>query len=302
MFLSNDYFKKLLDNLYDGVYFVDTKRRITYWNKGAERMTGYSAEMVMGKYCGDNLLSHCDENGNELCKTSCPLTYTMKASQPYESEIYLRHADGHRVPVLVRASPIHNDEGKLVGAVEIFSNNLKSIQARRRILTLEKTAFADPLTKLGNRLYFEQQYQYACLQMEFEKVHHGLLFMDIDNFKSFNDTYGHNIGDQVLKMVAGNLTSNLRETDVIARWGGEEFIVLLREVHPDEVPAIADKLRRLIESSRLVLPDRKALEITVSVGATLTIDKEPLESAVQRVDALMYQSKHDGRNRVTFSV
>lgn len=136
--------------------------------------------------------------------------------------------------------------------------------------------------------------------MKHESVRHGLLFMDIDHFKPVNDLHGHNTGDQVLVMVAETLRSNLRASDIIVRWGGEEFVVLLRDNLAAETIAIAEKLRALVERSHLPIAE-SLLRVTLSVGATMLRPNDTIESAIQRADALMYQSKSGGRNRVSFS-
>ncbi|HEY6837725.1 MAG TPA: PAS domain S-box protein, partial [Geobacteraceae bacterium] len=123
MWRSQLFFRKLLDNLYDGVYFVDRDRLITYWNKGAERISGYTAEEVMGKSCKDSLLVHMDDKGTILCLAGCPLAATMEDRKERRAEVYLHHKDGHRVPVVVRVAPIPDRAGKIIGAVEIFSEN-----------------------------------------------------------------------------------------------------------------------------------------------------------------------------------
>lgn len=299
MTYSTEFYKTLLDNLYDGVYFVDLKRRITYWNQGAERLTGYPPKDVVGKSCSDNILNHCTEDGCELCISACPLVHTMNTGQLREAEVFLRHADGHRVPVLVRVSPIFNELQQIIGAVEIFSNNTRAWRARRKIDVLEQKVFLDPLTQLGNRRYLEIHFPSALADASGETTHQGLLLMDIDHFKRVNDQHGHNIGDRALKMVADTLRSNLRDSDIVVRWGGEEFVVLLRDVVAAETKAVAEKLRALIERSHLTIGE-SLLRVTVSVGATLLRPDDTLESAIQRADTLMYQSKSGGRNRVSF--
>jgi len=293
----SEFFKSLLDNLYDGVYFVDQQRVITYWNAGAERITGYTSSQVVGKSCSDNILNHCNEQGCELCHTSCPLTHSMDTGVPQEAEVFLHHANGHRIPVLVRISPMFDPAGKVIGAVEIFSSNLEAVRARRRINTLEQEVFFDPLTKLGNRRYFELQFPAAQVQMKYEAIQHGLLFIDIDLFKEVNDRFGHNVGDQLLVMVAETLRANLRDSDVVVRWGGDEFVAILRDIRLDDLPLIAAKMHSLVERSHLNIAG-EPLRVTVSVGATLLQPDETKEAAIQRVDQLMYQSKSAGRNQV----
>lgn len=115
-------YKRILDSLHDGLYFVDPQRRITYWNKGAERITGFLAKEVVGKCCRDNILTHVDGDGRPLCLIGCPLSGTFEDGQDREAEVYLHHKDGHRIPVLVRISSLHADDGSLVGGIELFTD------------------------------------------------------------------------------------------------------------------------------------------------------------------------------------
>jgi diguanylate cyclase (GGDEF)-like protein/PAS domain S-box-containing protein len=292
-----DFYKSLLDNLYDGIYFVDTDRRITYWNRGAERITGYKAEQVLGHFCRDNILNHCSENGKELCKTDCPLIKSITEHREMEAEVFLHHADGHRVPILVRTSPIVED-GKTIGAVEIFSDSSQLLNARQQASLLENIAFQDPLTGVANRRSGESRLQAAM--MEFTQVGQpfGIVFLDIDYFKRVNDTLGHDIGDQVLRMLAQTLKVNLRQHDMVCRWGGEEFVLLIRDVDEKHLKKISEKLRLLINQAGLKT-EAEQVSITVSMGATLARAGDNLKKITRRADALMYESKQSGRNRVT---
>jgi PAS domain S-box-containing protein len=116
---GEQFYKSILDNMYDGVYFIDLDRRITYWNKGAERITGYGSGEVLGTRCSDNVLMHVDEEGNPLCSTdTCPAVGSMQAAEDCEAEVYLHHKGGHRVPIITRISPLI-DNGDVRGAVEV---------------------------------------------------------------------------------------------------------------------------------------------------------------------------------------
>src|SRR5512142_1670458 len=121
---EKDFYKDIIDNLYDGVYFVDRDRVITYWNKGAERITGYKAAQVIGRACRDNVLNHVTADGTELCDAECPLAACMWDGKVREADVFLHHADGHRVPVLGRAAPLRDEAGNITGAVETFSSDL----------------------------------------------------------------------------------------------------------------------------------------------------------------------------------
>jgi diguanylate cyclase (GGDEF)-like protein/PAS domain S-box-containing protein len=295
---SNNFYKELLDNLFDGVYFVDRNRLITYWNKGAERITGYSADQVIGHSCRDNLLNHVTANGIKLCSGQCPLAACMVDGNVREADVFLHHAEGYRLPVFVRAAPIRDPQGNIVGAVETFNSDQGMISVRKQLRELRHMVRTDALTNVSNRRAVETQLR-AALGESSPSIAAGLLFIDIDNFKQVNDTYGHEVGDQVLVMVAATLKHNLRKSDIIGRWGGEEFLVILHDLEgTNELLSLAEKLRMLVECSRLDLPNF-SLTVTISVGATLLSSQDTLESVVKRADELMYQSKQAGRNRIS---
>jgi diguanylate cyclase (GGDEF)-like protein len=119
--------------------------------------------------------------------------------------------------------------------------------------------------------------------------------MDIDHFKKFNDTYGHNIGDQVLKMVAKTITSAVRLIDVVCRWGGEEFIVILPNMDKQTLAKIAERIRVFIEKSWITF-EKENLKVTVSIGGAIATNEDTIESIIHSSDAQMYQSKNSGRN------
>jgi len=299
MFDNPEFFKDLIDNLYDGVYFVDRDGRVIYWNKGAERVTGYKSDHVKGRLCRDNILSHITADGTQLCLTGCPLAASMEDGQSREAEIFLHHRDGHRMPVVVRASPIRNKDGEIIGAVETFSSNDQVIQTRRQMDELRQSAFTDPLTGIGNRRYLEKAIRTAIVDLERGIGLAGLIFIDVDNFKQINDTYGHEVGDQILLMVSRTLKHNLRGTDLLGRWGGDEFIAIIHDAQDScSLHNIAQKLCVMVENSCLDLEIAR-LVVTVSIGATLIKADETPEKIFSRADQLMYKSKQAGRNQVT---
>jgi diguanylate cyclase (GGDEF)-like protein/PAS domain S-box-containing protein len=296
---EKNFYKDIIDNLYDGVYFVDRDRVITYWNKGAERITGYSAGKAVGRACRDNLLNHVTATGVQLCLNHCPLAAVMEDGREREVEVFLHHADGHRLPVLVRAAALRDETGKIIGAIETFSNNTVVMNTRRELREMHQAAMTDPLTGIGNRRHLEGRLQAVIAELHSNGSRAGLLSLDVDHFKQFNDSYGHNTGDLVLRMVAQTLRYAVRATDTTGRWGGEEFIAILHNLQDErDLERAAEKVRALVERSRLDI-DGQGLTVTVSVGGTLLRAEDTPESVVGRADELMYRSKQVGRNRVT---
>ncbi|MDH4945475.1 sensor domain-containing diguanylate cyclase [Sulfurimonas sp. C5] len=162
--------------------------------------------------------------------------------------------------------------------------------------TLSFMAQHDPLTELYNRRSFEDKMKYLHQLSKRNKEPLSFLFLDMDNFKHINDKYGHSVGDEVLKRVAEILQQHVRQTDVVARWGGEEFIVAL-STHLENAQKIAEKLRIAINTD-IVLNELVEEDVTSSLGITACKEDEPLEHVIVRVDNAMYEAKRSGKNRV----
>jgi diguanylate cyclase (GGDEF)-like protein/PAS domain S-box-containing protein len=293
-----DFFKNLVDDMYDGVYFVDLDRRITYWNHGAERITGYKSEFVFGHSCRDNLLNHISADGKLLCNDGCPLAACMLDGETREAEVFLHHADGHRLPVHVRAAPMKDDNGRIIGAVETFNRPALGRTYQTELNELRHKANTDGLTGLRNRTYIEARITGLLAASKGGQDLNGLLFIDVDRFKEVNDTFGHDVGDKVLTMVARTIQTNLRNSDVVGRWGGDEFIGIILDIDSlDVLRSISEKIRTLTEYSSLDV-DGQSISITVSIGGTLLHENDTGISLINRADALMYECKQAGRNRI----
>lgn len=295
--MKETFYQNLLENLYDGVYFVDRNRLITYWNKGAESLTGYSSSSALGKTCDDNFLSHVDDEGINLCLVGCPLKEAIENGNSSEAEIYLHHRDGHRVPVTIKVFPIYDNWGAISGAVEIFSDNSSHVANKRRIDELQELALLDPLTQIGNRRYLEMTLESKLAESVRYNTQIALFFIDIDDFKKINDTHGHDVGDETLRVAARTLSTVIRPMDVLGRWGGEEFLAAASNINKEAVKAIADRFRSFIEGSSVRM-DNERLPFTVTIGATIARHNDDLVTVVKRADQLMYEGKEKGKNRV----
>jgi len=295
--MDHNFYHELLDSLADGVYFVDLDRRVTYWNKASERISGFSAKEVIGKSCADDILRHVNELGTDLCINGCPLAGTMEDGQVREVEVYMHHKLGHRLPVAIRAAPMRDSEDRIVGAVEIFSNNSKNIDVLKEMEELRREVFRDKLTGVGNRRFADITLENYERTMRDSGVSFGVIFVDIDFFKKVNDTWGHAAGDQVLHMVAQTLANGLRALDVTCRWGGEEFVVIAPNVTPESLAALAERLRMLVEKSWLDFKGVR-LEVTASFGGAVSREKDTADVVVARADRQVYMSKEAGRNCV----
>lgn len=294
-----EFYQEILDNLYDGIFFVNDKGSITYWNNGAVKLTGYLPEDVINRnYC--DIFKPLNKFGDNLCEYGdCPIRQVLRCSQLMEVDAYIRHKDGHLLPISIRIAPVREVERQFVVAVEIHSRNSPRYALHQRLEELQEMAMYDALTGIANRRYIEMNLETRLEELRRYNWPFAVMFMDVDNFKTLNDTYGHSIGDRALKMIGSTMVNSLRSFDIIGRWGGEEFVVILVNVPDGELFNVADRFRCLVENSRLPLENNETMSVTVSAGATNARSGESIESLIERADKLMYQSKQKGKNLVS---
>jgi len=291
------FYKRVLDNINDGVYFVDASRKITLWNRAAERITGYTAEEVIGSSCADDILVHVDALGNSLCTGTCPLAKTLRDGCGNHGEVFLHHKDGHRLPVTVSISALRDADGNIVGAVETFRDNSARIMEKELLDSFRKAASIDALTELPNRRYLDMRLHTCLEELRRHNIPFGIIFADIDRFKDVNDNFGHGIGDDVLRMVAQTLASNVRGHDVAGRWGGEEFLIIVSHISEQNIPKLANKLRILVNNSFFKIGERR-IQVTMTMGAVSAGKDDSEESLIAKADRLLYEGKNAGRNCV----
>ncbi|MCB9942762.1 MAG: GGDEF domain-containing protein [Geminicoccaceae bacterium] len=203
--------------------------------------------------------------------------------------------------------PIPGAEGGILGVCAIHRDVSEEIRLRGDLLrerkALVRLASTDPLTRLANRRSFLERFAETAVTLASTQRQVGLIIFDIDRFKSFNDNYGHAVGDRILTRVADAVRQCSRPGDILARWGGEEFILCLPEVALEQTIAVAERLRSVIEQNCGMEHRGEWLNVTASFGVTsspaiqLTIDNA-IEHMIHRADTALYEAKNSGRNRV----
>jgi diguanylate cyclase (GGDEF)-like protein/PAS domain S-box-containing protein len=292
---QHEYYRQILDHLAEGVYFVDCDRKIRYWNRTAQEISGYESDEVVGRYCQDEILDHRDEQNRPLCKDACPLSECMQSGKSLEQRVFLRRKDGVRLPVDIRVAPVRDSSGSIVGAVEMFHDVSGAVEVEHLNEELKKLVRVDSLTGIPNRLALDE-----ALEREYQRfLRYGttfsLIFSDIDHFKTINDRFGHQVGDRSLRWVSSNLQRTLRRSDLVGRYGGEEFMILLVATRLEVAAKIAEQLRAHLENDQF---DELGETVTASFGVAEMCRDESPATLIEKADRAMYRAKELGRNRV----
>jgi diguanylate cyclase (GGDEF)-like protein/PAS domain S-box-containing protein len=303
--LLNEY-KKAVD-LSNIVSKTNPKGIITYVNDKFCEISGYRREELIGK--PHNIVRHPVMSSN----TFQEVWETIKNKKTWSGLITNLKKDGRSyivdstiVPILdidgdiVEFIAIRNDVTDFEQAKEQLSNLNKAMKHKVDELysmaqTLEQQASIDVLTGIFNRMKFEEFFEFELQKAKMQRTQLSIILLDIDDFKNVNDTFGHDIGDEILKSITKLISLNIRGTDTICRWGGEEFAILLPGTHLEQAKHVANNLRKTIYEAELNLIPIKT---SCSFGVATLNDEDNKDSLFKRVDMTLYRAKNSGKNIV----
>ena len=290
-------FFRVLDNLYDAVWLLDSERRITHWNDGAEKLTGYTADEMLGCDCRDKALVHVGKHGENLCDVICPLLETDTYHDIREAKVYIRHKEGHLVPAEARMVPLRDAGGHIKGAAEIFSDRSVGSEIEKRLEDLERLARLDVLTRLPNRRYLEEEVTAHLAELERFDRYFGLMMLDLDGFAKINEKFGTESGDEVLRMIARTWFLSARPFDTVGRWEDDTFAVLAVQTDLEGVKSMAERFLMLLDN--LLKPwDKSALGVGASVGVTMVRRGDSADSLILRAEKALDRAKYGGGGKL----
>ncbi|WP_114969816.1 PAS domain S-box protein [Rhodoferax ferrireducens] len=302
--------KLLLNSVGEGIFDVDAAGRTTFTNPAALAMLGLTEADILGQY-PHALFHHHHEDGSPYPHRQCPIHAVLRDGQHrrLEAEWFWRQ-DGTGFAVSMTVTPIVED-GQRVGAVVVFQDITERKRAQAEI---HRLAFHDALTQLPNRRLLNDRLVQSMAACTRSAQHGALLFLDLDNFKPLNDAHGHDVGDMLLQDVARRLTQCVRQVDTVARFGGDEFVVVLGELDAGldaarlQATLVAAKIRHALEQPYDLTvahddgPDTHVQHrCTSSIGISMFPEQaNTADDILKRADTAMYQAKACGRNAVRF--
>lgn len=287
----------ILDHLFEGVYIVDRNRKISYWNRAAEELTGRKREEMLGSNCGEKRLRHLSPKGTLLCTNECPLQKAVDNGASTETTVYLQHKDGHRIPVSLKVVPLRNPNGRITGAMELFYNIPSDRNHSSRTTHLEEMALIDTHTNLPNRRFLISSLEIQLLELNKFNCPFGILLTELDHLDPFGEEHGSIVKDRLLKLVADTLKGIVRSNDVVGRYGDHTFAAIITNVDRAGLVRISERFRTMVEHS--ALGGNKALSTTLSIGAAVADPADSIDSLLKRADEKLYYSKTSGKNRIS---
>ncbi len=307
-FINNNIIFETINN---GIIILDEDLNILAWNKWLEVRTNKKSSEMIGK----NICKEFDYiNENKLKRKIKSVLVTNNAS--------FYSINPHKFLIDIKVNTIVNKvfesmqqditivpydiEKKLVCLYIYDNTKLCEINYKLEELNdkLKELSNCDPLTNVYNRRYFSE-ISNKMLSLTTRNSHDlGIIILDIDKFKNINDTYGHGLGDKVIIALAQNLKEIVRDSDIVSRFGGEEFVILMYNINLENAQNVAEKIRQHVEAIEIIDNDL-TLRFTVSLGVALydeAIDNKNLEYTLKRADKALYMAKQNGRNQVRVSL
>ena len=287
---------RLLDSMYDAVVFVDAGGRVVLWNRGTERLTGIAGVSVCGEMWNPELLRLSDEKGAPISEADCPVHTAIHCGAQSLRRLTILGRGQCPVAVDTHVIPVINEHGISEGTILLLHDASSETSLEQRCQSLHEKATKDPLTQVANRAEFDRVHAMFVMAHQQQQVPCSLLMCDLDRFKSVNDTYGHQAGDEVIKCLASLLKSSCRPGDLVARYGGEEFVLLYADCDNGFAIRRAEQVRKAFGEIPQSKMDGRVT--TVSFGVTEIQPGDTPETMLRRADRALLTAKTQGRNCV----
>ncbi len=287
---------RLMDAMSDAAIYLDASKQILLWNRAAEHLTGHRAASTVNRSWDPTIVGLADESGSPIDETRCPLAEMRRTNTRTTARLTLTHSSGKTIAVSVTALPVFTGEGAYCGAILLIRDASTEANLEQRVESLHKIATSDPLTKASNRVELDRRLPEIIQHHQATSDAASLMICDIDFFKKINDTYGHQAGDDALVTFAGILKEKARSTDIVARFGGEEFVIVCPDCDNASATDRAEEIRRAVE--RTPVPALDGRTMTASFGVTELLIGDTPDVWLARADRALMEAKESGRNRV----
>jgi diguanylate cyclase (GGDEF)-like protein/putative nucleotidyltransferase with HDIG domain/PAS domain S-box-containing protein len=288
--------QKLLENMYDGVIFLGPQLQVMHWNRGAQRLTGINSAGVIQRRFTPGLIHMRDEHGGRVADDQCPVSHAMYTGVQSHRRFVVRSRSGSNLAVDLHIIPVVGPDGSNQGITLLLRDASDEVSLEQRCHHLYEQAIRDPLTQLANRAEFDRAHAIVVEAHRQRRLPCSLIMCDLDHFKEVNDTYGHLAGDEAIKSFARILKSLSHPGDLVARFGGEEFVILCADSNNATATARAEQIRRAFHELPQAIAGGKTC--TASFGVTELQPGDTVQTMLNRADRALLMAKQAGRNLV----
>jgi diguanylate cyclase (GGDEF)-like protein/PAS domain S-box-containing protein len=256
--------RSILESLPTGLCVVDMQKKIVLWSDGAERITGRSRHEVIGHSCIAEALLQCDHPGCEFCNEECPLARAIKTGRPTEAIGFLYHKAGHEIPACVRAVPVRNAHGSIIGAVETFEDQQPGTSLEHHEDGLNVPGCVDALTGAASRAMMQSHLRESLGTFTEVEVPFGVLCFRLEELDHFRANFGPDAASALLRAVAHTLEGALWKTDFVGRWTDDQFLIILNGRCEEELHSVREGLRHMLVGAAIEWwGERRSLSISI---------------------------------------
>jgi diguanylate cyclase (GGDEF)-like protein/PAS domain S-box-containing protein len=281
-FLDTDISRGILESLPAGLCVVDMQKKIVLWSDGAERITGHLRHEVIGHSCISETLLHCDQPGCEFCKEDCPVARAIKTSHPAEAIGFLHHKSGYEIPVRIRAVPVHNEHGSIIGAVETFEELQQAVAPVRRDDSSMLPGCVDDVTHVASHALMLSHLRRTLATFVEVQIPFAVLCLKLEGLPHFRASLGPEAASSLLRVVARSLESTLWTTDFIGRWSDDQFLVVLNGCREEALANVRERVRHMLAGDGIQWwGERRSLPI--SIGQAFARPDDTVDSLLDRV-------------------
>ena len=300
---EHQFLQTIIDSVPDPIMVINSDYSVSLMNEARkEDIKGRTFMNPASPKCYE--ISHYRDTPCDGAEHACPLAHVLETKTATKVMHNHKFSDGNDQFVELAASPLLNEEGECTGIIEAARDITEHIQLTYKLQQQSKQlthqATHDYLTNLPNRALFMDRLEQTLKDAHRNSTKVALLFLDLDHFKEINDTYGHDTGDEVLKEVSNRVTASLRENDVLSRLGGDEFTIIMKDIHHyDDITTLTQKIKFLLEKPQKI--NSTLLNLSTSIGISIYPDDcKSAEDLLKYADTAMYKAKENGKNTFEF--
>jgi len=283
VFADPEIYRIVLESMQTGLYMVDCDQRIQFWNEGAEKITGYFRQDVVGHFCRDFFPPQMEDGKNGICEIGGALASVLRDGRPSIAEVTLRHKAGHQVIVRIRAVPIRDAAGLVVGAAESIDADPWAFEADRRHRKLASYGCLDEATGVLSSSYIQTHLRESLTTFAEHNIPFSILCFQFDPHGRFRRTYGTGALNAALGVVAQTVEGNLRPTDFVGHLAGSSFLALLTECNSHELGRATERVKNTVNNTKIKWWGDE-LPVDVTFGGTTVQAGDDEKSILKRAE------------------